>query len=365
MKKLDLNFLETFIYSSTKAKEEKKKIVLIHGFYTDHRCFELFYSKMRNHYECICFNLPGCGTLKYYPLSYLQLENIAKLIAKYIIENDLNDLYLIGHSLGASISAMVVNILKNKHVCKVCLVAPFNITSIPKVITKPFKFNNLNNEKSYNELQKMIFADYDKAIAKFSEQRYYDGLFDFHKRNHKYSIFIMLNMVQIWTLSYLNSSYKAIKIPTQLILAGKDQFVSLDKTIQYFSKFNNNLQITQYLNSGHAIFIEEFERFFEEILHWIEDDLVLNKNGDDKKDLEFGHELFFMEDGIENQHTTEIVQNYFENEAKNQSNDLMFFSDFQISKMDDEENDYYNVDTFDVEYISIDEFDKMENFEKK
>ena len=72
-----------------------------------------------------------------------------------------------------------------------------------------------------------------------------------------------------------------------------------------------------------------------------------------------------MEDGIENQHTTEIVQNYFENEAKNQSNELMFFSDSQISKMDDEENDYYNVDTFDVEYISIDEFDKMENFEKK
>lgn len=272
MTKLNLDYLETFIYKGSNVPKDGKKIIFIHGFFTDHRCFEPLYLKLQEKYECICFNLPGCGSekMKNYPLSYLHLETMSELIAKYIIVHDLKDIILIGHSLGAAIGTMVVNILKNNRVSRLILLAPFNITSLPKIINKPLRFKSLNNQKQFDELQKIVFNDYSKAIHFFDEQKYYDGMIDFYNRNHKYSLFIMINMVQIWTLKNLNNAYKNLNVSTIVFMAGKDEFVSLENTIDYLSKFHKNIKIVQYLEAGHAFYIEEFERFYKDITFIIE-----------------------------------------------------------------------------------------------
>lgn len=265
-KKYSLEYLETFIYSSKKAKENNKKIVLIHGFYIDHRCFQDFYKKIKKNYECIAFNLPGCGTnkIKKYPMSYLNITTMAKLIAKYIKENKIKNITLIGHSLGASIAAMVCKELKGKNINKLILLAPFNITSFTKISDKVFKFN-IDNKNSFNNLQKLVFSNYDKALHSKDEEEYYQEMLKFNERNHKYAFTIMFNMTKPSTHLALNNAYRSLNIPTYLMISKKDQFVNFNLTKKYLLKQIDNLYISEY-NSGHAFFIEERKKFYKEIL---------------------------------------------------------------------------------------------------
>lgn len=265
-KKYSLDYLETFIYTSKKAKENDQKIILIHGFYIDHRCFQNFYSKMKKNYECIAFNLPGCGTskIKKYPMNYLNITTMAKLIAKYIKENKLKNITLIGHSLGAAIAAMVCNELTSKIINKLILLAPFNITSFSKIGDKVFKFN-IDNKNSFINLQKLVFSNYDKALHSKDEEKYYQEMLKFNERNHKYAFTIMFNMTKPSTHLALNNAYKSLKIPTYLMISKKDQFVNFEWTKKYLLKQINKLNITEY-KSGHAFFIEERKKFFDQIL---------------------------------------------------------------------------------------------------
>lgn len=262
--KLDLNYLQVFKY----GKEHKNKplLVFIHGFYTDHRCFEPIYKDLSKDYLCLCFNLPGCGdqNIEKYPLRYLRLDNMAKLVAKYIVENDLNDFILIGHSMGAAIASMVNLELKNTRIKKLVLLAPYNVTSIPKVVDKAFMFNIKTREK-FDDLQKMVFYDFEKSIKNIGEDhnRYYKEMQMFYNRNQKYSYPIMVDMSGIITLKKLNESYEKINIDTYLLVADHDKLVDLYLTCKYLSNKVKDLKMYIFKECGHAFYVEEKKLFLE------------------------------------------------------------------------------------------------------
>ncbi|WP_412031887.1 alpha/beta fold hydrolase [Malacoplasma muris] len=263
---LDLKYLQVFEYGN---KKNNKIILFIHGFYTDHRCFEPIYEVLSKTHKCICFNLPGCGNdpnIKY-PTKYLSLEAMAKLITKYIIENDLKNFVLIGHSLGAAISVLINKELKNTRIKNLILLAPYSLASIPSVIDKVFMFN-IKNQNQFVKLQNNLFVDYRNALKKVgrSEEEYFKEFIDFDKRNHKYVFHILIKLTHLISLKNLNDSYKFIKIPTHVFLGKKDKLVDFYIVGRYLStQVGDNVEIYPYNNCGHAFFIENHEQFIKDI----------------------------------------------------------------------------------------------------
>lgn len=273
--KLDLKYLQVFEYG--KSRQNSKTILFIHGFYIDHRCFEPVYEVLSKRHKCICFNLPGCGddTNIKYPTKYLSIEIMAKLITKYIIDNDLKDFFLIGHSLGAAISVLINKELKNTRIKKLILLAPYSLASIPNVVDKIFLFQ-IKNKKQFIKLQENIFVNYKESLKKIGkdEDAYYKEYLNFNKRNHKYVFHIAIKLTRLIALKILNDAYREIKTPVHVLLGQKDNFVDLFMFLRYLTNQigDDNISIHTYKNCGHAFYIENFDQFIKDIRKILKND---------------------------------------------------------------------------------------------
>lgn len=256
--------LETFVYHKSN-KKNKPKVLLIHGFATDHRCFTHFIESNKE-FEIHAINLLGMGlrNSKLLPQD-LNIKKSVKLITKYIKDNELKELYLIGHSLGAAVSAMVAKQVGPDYFNKIFLLAPYNITSLKKIIDKP-KYFNFKNKKLFLRFQEIIFKDYSRIKDFIGEEEYYKETQEFYKRNNFNLFYIGINMVDGRFLKSMHSSYKNLSNfeNVYLWLGEYDNFVDNHKTVKYLSKYIK-CNIYTFRNCGHAFFVEDEILFSKKI----------------------------------------------------------------------------------------------------
>ena len=102
-------------------ENNKPKIMFIHGFSASSKSFDELLKLENRPYDMVLLDLPGHGKSSH--SEELSVKLFQKVVDKFIEELDLNNLIVVGHSLGA-MSALHLN--KNPRVSKVILYSPFN-----------------------------------------------------------------------------------------------------------------------------------------------------------------------------------------------------------------------------------------------
>lgn len=263
--------LEKFYYERSKNKDTPN-IVFVHGYAANRNSNFLF--EQRNHkYNYYTFNLPGSWEeKKKFTKKDLKIKLHIKLIIKFLEENNLTNVILIGHSLGASLAAMVYKKIKDDNrISKIVLVSPLNITSIPKIITKVNAFFP-KNYKGLLNLHKIAFAHPEIVIPKL------DARYDFTR---KYWYFININNQYIkdiqWELMkpslfvQIEKSYASIEIPALLIVGTKDKLVDANNSVIHLKHRIKDLTVVKMDNVGHGLFAENEELYYKSIIKFIEE----------------------------------------------------------------------------------------------
>ena len=263
--------LEKFYYERSKNKGTPN-IVFVHGYAANRNSNFLF--EQRNHkYNYYTFNLPGSWEeKKKFTKQDLKIKLHIKLIIKFLEENNLTNVILIGHSLGGSLAAMVYNKIKDDNrISKIVLVSPLNITSIPKIITKVNTFFP-KNYKGLIKLHKIAFAQPEIIIPKL------DARYDFTR---KYWYFININNQYIkdiqWELMkpslfvQIEKAYASIEIPTLLIVGTKDKLVDANNSVIHLKHRIKDLTVVKMDNAGHGLFAENEELYYKSIIKFIEE----------------------------------------------------------------------------------------------
>lgn len=263
--------LEKFYYEISENKGTPN-IVFVHGYAANRNSNFLF--EQRNHkYNYYTFNLPGSWEeKKKFTKKDLKIKLHIKLIIKFLEENNLTNVILIGHSLGASLAAMVYKKIKDDNrISKIVLVSPLNITSIPKIITKVNAFFP-KNYKGLVKLHKIAFAQPEIIIPKL------DARYDFTR---KYWYFININNQYIkdiqWELMkpslfvQIEKAYASIEIPTLLIVGTKDKLVDANNSVIHLKHRIKDLTVVKMDNVGHGLFAENEELYYKSIIKFIEE----------------------------------------------------------------------------------------------
>lgn len=262
--------LEKFYYERNK-NSDTPNIVFVHG-YAANRYSNLLFEKRNHKYNYYTFNLPGSWEEKRkFTKKDLKIKLHIKLIVKFLEENDLTNVVLIGHSLGASLAAMVYKKIKDDNrISKIILVSPLNITSIPKIITKVNSFF----PKSYKgliKLHKIAFNQPEIIVPKL------DAKYDFTRRywyfiniNNQYIKDIQWELMKPSLFLEIEKAYASIDIPTLLIVGTKDKLVDANNSIIHLKNRIKDITVVKMDNVGHGLFAENEELYYKSIIEFIE-----------------------------------------------------------------------------------------------
>lgn len=268
-KDLDLDILEERVIKPSIQVENPKHIILVHGFATDSRCWDIFVNKNTENYLYL-INLPGHGSREYQPYN-LSFEYIVSLVKAYVTKVSSrveSKVVLIGHSYGGAISSVVANELKNEGfniIEKLILLAPYSMFSIVKAIDKVSLFN-VKDIKSFNKLQEIIFNNAEKTLDALEKFLYKKLSMDFFRKNIKNFKWVIIGMSLPTTFYKINQAFKNIGSDAYFLFGSNDKLIDNSRTIKRAStSLNKKPYVSIYEDCGHAFFVEESDRFFDEI----------------------------------------------------------------------------------------------------
>lgn len=246
---------------------DKRPIVYIHGFATNSLDYDSLFEEFEWKNDYYSIQLPGNGTEKY-------SGNIKDLSVDFLVDHcinllkhlKLNNIILIGHSMGGQIAVKIANILESK-LDRLILTCPNNSTLrfgslfryswfCPKTFKKTLKF------KSY--IFKDITMHYDDLEKEIQNS------YEFFKTNRKCFKQLRKKLFSPKNLFSCKTEENKLKAQT-LIIAGKyDKLTSKNSIVIAFKRnYRPHIQIEVFEESGHVPFIEQKEKYVEVVQDFI------------------------------------------------------------------------------------------------
>lgn len=262
---IDIKKLDTKIIIND-TSNNPINILFIHGFGGQYSNKNSFYEHF-NLYNYYLINLP-CHGKSICDINFLDIELFKKIIVSFVLENNLKNVYIMGHSMGGGLAILVAKELIEKNIkINLILETPLNSSVlsgydiVKKMIPKSYSdmeevANHLFNEplsffKTKNNLDNFIKNEYIrlsnsplKKIIEFENIKKSSSLVDF-------------------TLNQLNCNIL-------LILGENDQIINAKQTLNVFKEYKNK-KVFIIKNSKHMPLIESKELCYSIIKKFIGD----------------------------------------------------------------------------------------------
>lgn len=253
-------------YHYQKAKNVSKgNILFIHGYATTSKYHEEAASEFSD-YNYYAIELPGHGytevkqNVKFSPI------NIAMQVVEWIHSMNLDEIILIGHSMGGGIAEMINAYIPQK-ISKIILVTPMN-SSIDWIGIFKKKRISFSNVKDLSDWQKMLFKYPEKYLTNDNNTKLENEL-DYQKNNKDNFKSLKKNMYSLKNIKDLKFAERKNDKPTLLIASEYDQIIKIKNLMKVFSK-KENVKISIFKESGHIPFIEEKQLYVDTIKNFIE-----------------------------------------------------------------------------------------------
>lgn len=258
---------ENFTYYERKSPECNKNIIFIHGFATTSDYHNNFLRHLKNKFNYYAICLPGHGVAEVKDKKILSPLNLAKHIVEWIKFMNLENVYLIGHSMGGGISLLISNMMPN-YFKKIVAVTPMNPSFSFKHLNI-IKFVPKNKEQTFR-MQHFILKD----VQKFYKDENDNGIIketEYQLKNREEFCYLRSNMMKPSNLINLRKAIKNTSYEIMIILGKHDNIIDPKSAFKYFSKFNK-FKIVNFENSAHLPFWEEPEKYTKTILEYFEQD---------------------------------------------------------------------------------------------
>ena len=239
-------------------------ILLIPGFTVPGDSWEATVNQLEENYECHVLTLAGFGGKS--PIEFPWLPKVNASIENYIQENQLNDLIVIGHSLGGTIATWLAS-RENSQIAKLILVDA--LPAAGAMMIPNFDPENLAYESPYNnQLLSMTDADFEKMAQGMAQ-----GMSLRPEAQEKIKDWILLSDRKTYVYGYtdylkldMREDLKNISIPVTIIAADKPygkEMVTQTYKNQYANLAQYDLIIAE--NAAHFVMFDQPEWFMEQI----------------------------------------------------------------------------------------------------
>ena len=239
-------------------------ILLIPGFTVPGDSWEATVNQLEENYECHVLTLAGFGGKS--PIEFPWLPKVNASIENYIQENQLNDLTIIGHSLGGTIATWLAS-RENSQIAKLILVDA--LPAAGAMMIPNFDPENLAYESPYNnQLLSMNDADFEKMAQGMAQ-----GMSLRPEAQEKIKDWILLSDRKTYVYGYtdylkldMREDLKNISIPVTIIAADKPygkEMVTQTYKNQYANLAQYDLIIAE--NAAHFVMFDQPEWFMEQI----------------------------------------------------------------------------------------------------
>ena len=233
----------------------KKTIMFVHGWPLNHNMYEYIVEYFLNkEYRCISIDLRGYGKSDK-PSKGYDYDRMSTDIRCIIEALKLNNITLVGHSMGGAICSRYMSKFNNYGVSRLCLLS----AAVPKWVQSsnwPYGYT----VEEVNSLIESFKNDRPSAIINTSKSFFYK----FTSQGIQDWFFLMCIKASLW--STVNSLYALrdenlfndlinIKVPT-LILHGVHDTVCPYEFAQYMNKSIVNSKLVPLTDGGHGAFYE-------------------------------------------------------------------------------------------------------------
>ena len=244
-----------------------RPIVLIHGWPLSDEMFEYQYNDLINaKFRVIGITLRGFGKSDK-PYSEYGYNIHALDIKKILTKLEISDAVLGGFSMGGAIAIRVAAIDGGSRVSKLAL-----FSAAAPIWTQRGDFPYNLSKSAVDDLIELNYRDRPKLLSNFAK------IFSAAETSLNEGIGSWLNGICLSASSYataqslialrdtdLRDDLPAIKIPTIIMHGRKDKICSFDLAEQMKSGITNS-HIVPFENSGHSLFLEETQKFNEELI---------------------------------------------------------------------------------------------------
>ncbi|WGI36727.1 alpha/beta hydrolase [Mesomycoplasma lagogenitalium] len=262
------------IYKKAKNKSANP-IIFVHGFNSSPKSHNIFADKWNeSDYYAIAF--PGNSLLKAKRGDEISVESFARLLANFIKDNNLNDVVLIGHSMGGATIALAYQLIPEA-ISKMIFVAPMNKSSLAK---KDDYFKTYF-PKTFEEYKTFLNALYYDTKPLFNNNEFMkkeEEQFDPFLYNNPDILKLGYSLPDINLMNKIEDALKKIEIPSLLLLGEKDAVIDREQCIKYFQKHLKNLKYKIFDKTGHMIYYEKFDQYYKIVSEFIKNDYSKEKN---------------------------------------------------------------------------------------
>lgn len=258
------NLYNDIIHIKTINKNKKGTIIFVHGFTSSNMLHYYFQNSfdINSGYDYIAINLPGHkfieNKIRINEYNFIKYVNY---LYGYIIENNIDNIILIGHSMGGGISLFLTEKIKDR-IKKIILVSAINSTIFTSKIGIEFlNYININSIKGIKKIEfnnltlnNNISDEIMNEYIKFEIQRFLN--------NKKNFLHLGTQLIDPKLYIKLDKIYKHIKIPTLFLIGKFDKVIPYKSTIKYIKQLKNpNISIKTIDNAGHVSFVDNFEEY--------------------------------------------------------------------------------------------------------
>lgn len=261
----------TKIYLEDLNESADKAIVFLHGWPGSHELFEYQYGYLAEKgYRCIGIDQRGFGNSDR-PLCGYDYDTLSDDVKAVVDTLSLENFVLLGHSTGGAIAIRYMSRHKGKGVDKLILCG----AAAPSLIKRPYFPYGISKE-AVEKIIEETYRDRPKMLQQFGEMFFYKKVSKplmnwFFRLGLQAAGWSTAKVANTWLdEEALFDDMKKIETET-LILHGIHDRVCLFPLALEQKKLIKNSRLVKFMNSGHALFYDEREKFNEEVARFIEE----------------------------------------------------------------------------------------------
>lgn len=248
----------------------EKTIFFIHGWPGNHNLFEYQFNQLpKLGYRCIGIDCRGFG-LSDKPFEGYDYNRLADDVRRVVDELNLKDFILCGHSTGGAICVRYMARHNGYGVSKLALFA----AAAPSLIQRPYFPYGLTSEAvvniikgTYSDRPKMLNDFGDMIFFQYKTNAFKDWIFQLGLQASGWATAAIANS---WLNEELFSDLRSIEVPT-LILHGIHDKVCLFPLAVAQKNSIPNSRLVPFEYSGHFLFLDQLDKFNDELIKFIEE----------------------------------------------------------------------------------------------
>ncbi|MGZ9756002.1 alpha/beta fold hydrolase [Mycoplasma sp. 394] len=255
-----MNLKYDYPYVFKDNNQPKNPIIFVHGFNSRAEIHNVFMDKWTlSDYYAISF--PGNNLLEAKNNDEISVNGFSDLLIKFIKQNNLKDVVLIGHSMGGGTISLAYKKAPELF-SKMIYVAPMNKSSL----VKKQDYLDTYFPKTFDDYKVFLKALYFDPTNLFENKDFMENErnnFNPWLYNNPTILKLGHSLPDINLMNQIEAGLNKINVPTLLMLGEKDAVIDRENCIKYFKENVKDIQIEVFNKVGHMLYFESFDKYFK------------------------------------------------------------------------------------------------------